>query len=60
MTLRILYLILCQLLGWLGLLARGQASRNAEILVLRHEVEVLRRQATRPRPTWPDRRRYGA
>jgi putative transposase len=55
MTLRFLYLILCQLLGWLALLARGQTSKNAEILVLQQEVAVLRRQVTRPRPTWPDR-----
>ena len=35
MSFRVLYLIFCQLVGWLGLLARAQASNNAEILVLR-------------------------
>jgi hypothetical protein len=52
MTLRLLYLICCQFLGWLALLTRGQASKNAEILVLRQEVAVPRRQVARPHPTW--------
>jgi putative transposase len=41
--------------GWLFLLGRGQASKDAEIMVLRHEVTVLRRQITRPKPDWADR-----
>ena len=41
--------------GWLVLLGRSQASKDAEILVLRHEVMVLRRQVARPKPEWADR-----
>ena len=44
-----------RVLGWLVLLGRSQASRDAEILVLRHEVMVLRRQVARPTPDWADR-----
>ncbi|HMH35670.1 MAG TPA: hypothetical protein VK584_01935, partial [Streptosporangiaceae bacterium] len=44
-----------RVLGWLVLLGRSQASKDAEIMVLRHEVMVLRRQVARPGPDWADR-----
>jgi putative transposase len=55
MAFRLFHWILCQPIGWLGLLTRSQASNNAEILVLRNEVAVLRRQVAGPRLSWPDR-----
>jgi len=52
---RLLYLILLRVLGWITLLARSEASKDAEILVLRHQLLVLRRQVRAPKPSWADR-----
>jgi len=54
-SLRLLYLIFSQLLSWLTLLPRAPSSKDIELLVLRHEVAVLRRTNPKPRLDWADR-----
>ena len=55
MSIRLLYLVFVRLCGWLVLLGRSSASKNTELLVLRHEVAVLRRTRPRPRLDWAGR-----
>ena len=55
MLFRLLYLLMVRLFAWVALLARSGASKDVEILVLRHEIAVLRRQVARPKPDWADR-----
>jgi putative transposase len=54
-SLRLLYLIFSRLLDSLTLLSRASASKDIELLVLRHEVAVLRRTNPKPRLDWADR-----
>lgn len=54
-ALRLLYLFFLHLLNLLMLLGRSSASKDIDLLVLRHEVAVLRRAARRPRLDWANR-----
>jgi putative transposase len=52
---RLLYLIFWQVLGLVLLSCRTSSAKDVELLVLRHEVAVLRRTNPRPRMDWADR-----
>ena len=60
MSLRLLYLIFGQVLGLLLLLGRTSPTKNIELLVLRHEVAILRRTNPQPRLDWADRAVFAA
>ena len=55
MCVALAYRLLVTVVSWLALLARSSASKDAEILVLRHEVAVLRRANPRPHLSWTER-----
>ena len=55
MLVQLTYLLATRIFAWLALLCRSTAANNAEILILRHEVTMLRRQVPTPKPNWPDR-----
>ena len=55
MPLRFVYLAVLQVFGWLASLARSDRAKDAEILILRHQVAVLRRQVKTPRLSWANR-----
>src|SRR6476469_8394315 len=59
-SLRLLYLIFQHLLGLLLLLGRTSSTKDIELLVLRHELAVLRRTNPRPRLEWADRAVFAA
>jgi putative transposase len=54
-SLRLPYLIFVGLLNLLVLFGRSSVSKDVELLVLRHEVAVLRRTNPKPRLDWADR-----
>jgi hypothetical protein len=54
-SMRLLYLIFQQVLSLVLLLGRTASSKDVELLVLRHEVAVLRRTNPRPGLDWADR-----
>jgi putative transposase len=54
-ALRLIYQMISTVLGWIALRARCDASKEIEILMLRHQLAVLRRRPSRPRLSWADR-----
>ncbi len=55
MSLRFAYLAVLRVFSWLALLARSDRAKDAEILLPRHQVAVLQRQAGTPKLSWPVR-----
>ena len=54
-VIRLIYLLACQTFRWLALLARSDAAKDTEILMLRHQLAIARRAQPRPPFSWSDR-----
>ncbi len=54
-VIRLIYLLACQTFRWLALFARSSAAKDAEILMLRHQLAIARRSQPPPRFSWSDR-----
>jgi putative transposase len=55
MAVKLIYEMFAKLLSWMVLHARSDTANEIEILVLRHQLAVLRRGTPRPRISWTDR-----
>jgi putative transposase len=54
-SIRFAYLAVLRVFGWLALFARSDRVKDAEILILRHQVAALQRQVKTPKLSWADR-----
>ena len=55
MSLRLAYLAVLRVFGWLALLTHSDRAKDADIPILRHQVAVLHRQVKTPKLLWADR-----
>jgi putative transposase len=54
-ALKLIYQMFAKLISWMVLRTRSDADKEIEILILRHQLAVLKRRRPRPRMSWTDR-----